>query len=231
MNVRPPGLRSDYGAPIIIATLLLNVIVYATRLFYIPEDRADTTLRLNRQLSTVIIMITTSLLSVCLVNRTFDLEMILSKQQNLFVGILPAWNVLRHPMLFGNALFIFGGFIVMLQILNQTVLHAPNKTDSLHPYSRSSIGDTYIQLWSHSLMLLITFSYIYFFWGGQFLLPGIGGIWIGLLIKISLLLFLSNWFYRAIPQLIEEQLIRISYTIIIPVQVIALVITVLLNNP
>lgn len=231
LSVRPPGLRSDYGIPFILATLLLNVIVYATCLFYTPEDRADTILRLVRQLSTVIITIITGLLSVCLVNRTFDVELILSEQQTLFAGVLPTWNVLRHPMLFGNALFIFGGYIVMLQLLNQTASNVPNKTDPPHPRSRSSIGDSYIQLWSRSLMLLIGFSYVYFFWGGQFLLPGIGGMWIGLLIKISLLLFLSNWLYHVIPQLIEEQLIRIAYTIIIPVQVIAMVITVLVYNP
>lgn len=230
LNPQPTGLRVDYGALILIAGLLVNVIIHSTNRFNNNRAQITSALISSRQLSTVIILIITSLLSVCLVHRTLSIEMIITAQQRSLWHILPAWNVICHPLLFINALIIFGYFIIILQILNQTTRTNPQILTHSSERLPVSIDYSYFRIWSFSLSILIMFMYIEFFWGAGYFRAGNHGLFIVLLLKFLIFFSLSVWFYHRIPHLVEEQLLRLSYGFILPFQVVAMVLTVLTSN-
>lgn len=230
LNPQPTGTRVDYGALILIAGLLVNVIIHSTNRFNNNRAQVTSALINSRQLSTVIILIITSLLSVCLVHRTLSIEMIITAQQRSLWHILPAWNVIYHPLLFFNALIIFGYFIIILQILNQTTLTNPQILTHSSERLSVSIDYSYFRIWSFSLLILIMFMYVEFFWGAGYFRAGNHGSFIVLLLKFLIFFSLSVWFYHRIPHLVEEQLLRLSYGFILPFQVVAMVLTVLTGN-
>jgi len=232
------GIQSDFSCLIVIACLLLNLLVFTTGVNYSDKNSTTIILRNSRLLSTVLTVIIVAALSVCSTLRLFSINSIVQIQQDRFLHTLPAWNILRNPLLLLNAFFFFIYTVILFQLLNQTDRPIPFK----NPYSPLKSANTFsnrvIELWKFSFLALITFYYIFLFWGA-YSSPIISGITaignisaiVWLLIKTGTFLILIRLIYRSIPHLIEEQILQFTYTFIFPIQIISLVLgLILLKN-
>ncbi|MBU1634852.1 NADH-quinone oxidoreductase subunit H [bacterium] len=224
------GVQLDYSCMIVILCLLLNLIVYATGVSYSNKNTTAVVLRNSRLIFTVLIVIIVASLSVSGSLHSFRISSIVKIQQDRFLFTLPAWNILRNPLLFLNAILFFVYTVLLAQLLNQTEQPVPFKIPC-HPLKTA---DTFsyrvVEFWKFSFLVLITFYYIFLFWGaysspfygGSSVISNITAIaW--LLMKICTFLILIRFVYRSIPHLIEEQILQLTYTFIFPIQIISLV--------
>ncbi|MDO9547801.1 MAG: NADH-quinone oxidoreductase subunit H [Candidatus Marinimicrobia bacterium] len=233
-----PGVQSDYSCLIVIVCLLLNLIVYTAGVNYSDKNITSIVLRNSRLIFTVLIVIIIASLSVCGSLHSFSISSIIQIQRDRFWHTLPAWNILRNPLLFLNAILFFVYTVLLLQLLNQTDRPVPFKIPHPPLKTAGTFSFRVLELWKFSFLALITFLYIFLFWGAYlspivFGVSGIGNItaiaW--LLIKICTFLILIRLVYRSIPHLIEEQILHLTYTFIFPIQIISLVLgLILLRN-
>jgi len=224
------GIQLNYSSMIVILCMLLNLIVYATTVNYSDVNTTTVVRRNSRLLLTVLIVIIVAGLSVSGSLHSFRMSAIVQIQQNRFFYTLPTWNILRNPLLFLNAVLFFVYAVLLVQLLNQTEQTIPFKIP-IHPLKvNHTFSYRVIELWKFSFLALMTFYYIFLFWGayaspfydGTSLISNTSAIaW--LLIKICIFLFLIRLVYRSIPHLVEEQILHLTYTYIFPIQIISLV--------
>ena len=224
------GIQVDYSCMIIILCMLINLIVYATTVNYSDRNITNIVLRNSRLLFAVLMIIIIAGLSVNGSLHLFRLSSIVQVQQNRFLFTLPKWNFLRNPFLFLNAVLFFAYTVLLVQLLNQTKLAIPLETP-VHPLKvNRTFSYRVVRLWKFSFLGLITFFYIFLFWGayaspfydGTSVISNISAI-LWLLLKISTFLILIRFVYRSVPHLIEEQILHLTYTYIFPIQIISLV--------
>jgi NADH:ubiquinone oxidoreductase subunit H len=237
MSNRFFGFQTENDLLFIIVLLLANITGFSLSLCFAeePESRFSITYQ-SRLLLLVFLVLVVSFTTILVYFKYNNFTSIISTQANYFGGFIPRWMILISPLHLINGISCYLILIILTQILLQYNRPIPIDFTNIFPLSKKPFLAFIQAAWKFSLLIIISLIWIILY-SGAFLSPfnntinlaSTTGQLFWFLLKVIIFWSIIVTVNRKIPDLISEQILKLGYWYILPMQMILLMLTVLIK--
>ncbi len=231
------GFQTENDLLFVIALLLVNIAGFSLSLGFAEEPKSRFSITYQSRLLLLIFLVLTAAFTTILVYFKYNnFTSIISTQANYFGGFIPRWLIFISPLHLINGISCYLFIIILTQILLQYNRPIPLDFTNIFPLSEKPILGLIQAAWKFSLLIIVSLIWIILY-AGAFLSPlnntinlaSTTGQLFWFLLKVVIFWSTIIIVNRKIPDLISEQILKLGYWFILPMQMVLLMLTVIIK--
>ncbi|HCL00165.1 MAG TPA: hypothetical protein DHW42_08710 [Candidatus Marinimicrobia bacterium] len=229
-NHRLQGFKATGGIYILLVVFLVNIAGFIYSGMFLQKSVTKVTIiRHFIVLAGGFLVIGIALTSLIVAANSASLDSLIAAQKGYLLRLIPAWNLFSSPFNLIQGLCYFLYFLIIFQAFTQVNRPIPNDFSDYYISAENINLMLLFSFWKYSFLILFSLLYTVIY-TGAFLSPFNNSVLISnpsiesawLLIKLTLFWVILIFLNRSIPDLIQEQIIKFTYRLIIPLQFISL---------
>lgn len=231
------GFHTENDLLFIILLLLVNITGFSLCLFFTEEPEARFGISYQSRLLLMGFLVLTAAFSTILIYlKTTNFLNIILIQTGHYGEVIPRWLIIKSPIYLINGISCYLFIIIFTQILLQDDRPIPIDFTNVFSLTKIPLLRLIQASWKFSLLILISLIWIVLY-AGAFLSPfsntlnltSANSQLLWFLLKVIIFWTTIVIINRNIPDLISEQILKLGYWYIFPMQMVILMLTIIIK--